>query len=272
MSLNFAVISPHPPIVIPEVGSDEDLEKVSSTILAMKKMANIFREAEIETMIVISPHSLIYPDRFSICGMKKLFGSFASFGAPDTVLEYQNDLELAEKIDSDANKNDIKSLLYDNDGEFYELDHGIMVPLYYISQQQETSLRIIPIAYSALDRAQHFAFGQVIRDIVKNFPQRVGIIASGDLSHRLIQGAPAGYSKGGKDFDQRIVEDLKKSNVEEIMLYDEEFVEEAGECGYHSILILLGALDGMNAKPEVLSYEGPFGVGYLVANYKLPEA
>ncbi|MBM2821240.1 MAG: Extradiol ring-cleavage dioxygenase class protein subunit [Candidatus Berkelbacteria bacterium] len=271
MSLNFASISPHPPIIIPGIGSNEDLHKVGGTITGLRKLANHFREAEIETLIVISPHTLTYPDRFNICGMKKLFGSFASFGAPDFMMEFNNDFDLAVEINSAADSHEINTLLYNNNGEFFEMDHGLMVPLYYISKIQETSLKILPIAFSNLDRYKHFTFGQVIGEIIKKYPSRVGVIASGDLSHRLIQGAPGGYSKIGIEFDKKIVADLKENKVQEILYYDEEFVEGAGECGYRSILILLGILDGLKIKPEVLSYEGPFGVGYLVANYKFPE-
>jgi AmmeMemoRadiSam system protein B len=269
MSLNFAAITPHPPIIIPGVGSTTDLQKVASTIAAMRKLANGFREAEIETLIIISPHMLIYPDSFNIAGMKKLFGTFAPFGAPDIMLEFSNDLELAHEINDLANSQEIKTLLYDNDGEFFELDHGILVPLYYLTIQQESALKILPLAYSNLDRAKHFAFGQIIGEAVKKHPSRVGVVASGDLSHRLIQGAPSGYSDAGKKFDQRLVDDLKNGNTGEIMLYDEDFLDDAGECGYRSILILEGILDGLNLKPEILSYEGPFGVGYLVANYPI---
>jgi len=42
-------------------------------------------------------------------------------------------------------------------------------------------------------------------------------------------------------------------------------VEEAGECGLRSFVIALGMLDGNSFKSEIISYEGPFGVGYLVA-------
>lgn len=269
MSLNFAAISPHPPIIVPGIGTPADLPKVASTIAAMRKLANIFREAEIETLLVISPHSLVYPDRFNIAGMKKLFGTFASFGAPDIMMEFSNDLDLARQINDSAIKEDLKTLLYDNSGEFFELDHGIMVPLYYFASQQESALKIVPLAYSNLDRAKHFTFGQIIAEVIKKYPARIGVIASGDLSHRLIQGAPGGYSGAGKDFDQKLVTDLKNSNTQEIMYYDEEFIEDAGECGYRSILILLGILDGLKIKPEILSYEGPFGVGYLVANYPI---
>lgn len=271
MSLNFAAISPHPPIIVPGIGSSQDSQKVAETVQAMRKLAKSFQEAEIDVLIVISPHMLIYSDRFNVCGMKKLFGSFAPFGAPDIIMEFTNDLELAREIDENSQKNNLKTLLYNNDGEFFEMDHGLMVPLNYLTGQQESALKVIPIAYSHVDRAQHFAFGQVLKDVLQKYPARTGLVASGDLSHRLIQGAPGGYSKAGKEFDKKIVEDLKNAKIQEIMYYDEDFIEDAGECGYRSILILLGALDGLDIKPEILSYEGPFGVGYLVANYKLPE-
>jgi len=269
MSLNFVAISPHPPIIVPGIGNNQDLQKVSSTVLAMKKLAAAFKEAEIETLIIISPHTLVYPDRFNICGMKKLFGTFASFGASDIMMEFANDLELAAQIDQTANKEGIKTLLYNNGGEFFEMDHGLMVPLYYLNSNPDSAFKVIPIAYSNLDRASHFSFGQIIRDVSQKYPRRVGLLASGDLSHRLIQGAPGGYAQAGKEFDKKLIQDLQAAKTKEIIYYDEDFVDDAGECGYHSILILLGLLDGLNLKPEILSYEGPFGVGYLVANYPI---
>ena len=265
MSLNFAAISPHPPIIIPEIGSKEDLQKVSQTIFGMRKLANHFREAEIDTLVVISPHSLIYPDRFNICGMKKLFGTFASFGTPDLMMEFSNDIDFAIELDTAAKKNSVETLLYNNDGEFYELDHGTMVPLYYLTQNQESPLKIVPVTYSDLPRADHFSFGQIIRDVAVKYNGRVGVLASGDLSHRLIQ------SPAGKEFDDKLIQNIRASDTKTILYYDEDFVEKAGECGYRSILILLGLLDGLKTKPEVISYEGPFGVGYLVANYILKD-
>ena len=62
--------------------------------------------------------------------------------------------------------------------------------------------------------------------------------------------------------------DAGKKDIKGILNLDLDFVEAAGECGLRSILILLGALDGLNWKPEILSYEAPFGVGYLVTNIK----
>jgi aromatic ring-opening dioxygenase LigB subunit len=265
MSLNFAAISPHPPIIVPGIGKDEDLAKAANTVFGMKKLGSAFKDAEIDTLIVISPHSLIYPDRFNVGGMKKLFGTFSQFGAPEIMMELQNDIDLAIEIDKAANKEGLKTLLYDNNGEFMELDHGLMVPLYYLRSQQETSFKVVPIAYSNLSKASHFAFGQVLRDVAKNYSGRVGVLASGDLSHQLIQ------NPEGKVFDKKLKKDLEENKAAEILQYDDGWLQDIGECGYRSILILLGVLDTIEAKCEILSYEGPFGVGYLVANFKLPE-
>ena len=264
MSLNFAGISPHPPIIIPEIGK-EDLSKVAKTVAALQKLANHLNKAEVETLIIISPHGLVYPDRFNISVMKKSFSTFAEFDEPNLVFEYKNDLELVDKILENAEKNNLAIMPFDNGGDFYEMDHGMMVPLYYLRREIETSLKIIPINYANLDRAQHFSFGQVLGETIRNYPGRVGILASGDLSHQLIQRPET------KKFDLKLIDDLKNNRIQDILYYDDEMVDNWSECGYRSILILLGALDTMKINPEILSYEGPFGVGYAVANFDLPE-
>jgi len=90
------------------------------------------------------------------------------------------------------------------------------------------------------------------------------VIASGDLSHRLSPSAPAGYSPKGEIFDNLLKELLSSKDTSGILNLDKELVEEAGECGLRSIMILLGILEKQNYKFKLLSYEAPFGVGYMV--------
>jgi len=268
--ITFAAITPHPPIIVPEVGGKET-KKVRKTIEALKKLSVKLNQAEPETIIIISPHGLIYPDRMNVCGIAELTGDFSQFGAPDVKFKLKNDLEFASYIDQKANKESIETLLYDNGNgdRNFELDHGILVPLYWLSKNLENSFKLIPIAYSFQDRLQHFAFGQIIGEICAQEKKSIALIASGDLSHRLVPGAPAGYSQIGKEFDETLINLIKKNDVRGILELDEDFIEEAGECGYRSILILLGAIEKLKYQPKILSYEGPFGVGYLVANFEL---
>jgi aromatic ring-opening dioxygenase LigB subunit len=91
------------------------------------------------------------------------------------------------------------------------------------------------------------------------------------MSHRLKEDGPYGLHPSGPKFDQKFIELLKKKDITGILDLDLDFLEEAGECGLRSFCMLLGALEGtkINWQPEILSYEGPFGVGYLVANLKI---
>lgn len=53
--------------------------------------------------------------------------------------------------------------------------------------------------------------------------------------------------------------------MEDIISFDLKLSEKAGECGLRSFMIMAGVLDNYKIKPEILSYEGPFGVGYCTA-------
>jgi AmmeMemoRadiSam system protein A len=48
---------------------------------------------------------------------------------------------------------------------------------------------------------------------------------------------------------------------------DPGFIEEAAECGLRPLAVLLGAVRDTGLASRVLSYEGPFGVGYPVVAF-----
>jgi len=271
--LVFAAITPHPPIIIPGIGSPKDLKLAKNTISAMEKLSQKISEAKPDTVIIISPHAAVHSDRFAIYASPHFYGNFGQFNAPSISQRFDNNLFLAEKIRKKADEAGIGAFLFgDPESDHFELDHGEMVPMYYLGKGLPNDTKVIPIAYSYLDRAQHYAFGQVMQEVADSpefADERIAIIASGDLSHRLTPDTDNGYNNAGKDFDKQLVEFISQDKVRDIIEMDEEFIEEAGECGFRSILVLLGALEACKYQPEVLSYEGPFGVGYLVANFEL---
>ncbi|MCD6194742.1 AmmeMemoRadiSam system protein B [bacterium] len=256
-----AVISPHPPIIIPEVGGEET-RRVKKTISALKKLNQKFKKLKPETIIIVTPHGLIYPDSFNVCAMPFLRGSLAHFGA-QMEKTYQNDLELVYALNQEAQKADIPIVPYDNGKEAYEIDHGVLVPLYYLAEGLK--VKVVPITYSYLSVPKHFSFGQLLGEVVGKTEKKVAFVASGDLSHRL-KYSQYGYVREGKIFDKKIIEFLKKGNTKGILSLDENLIESAGECGYRSIAIMLGLLDQRKWQGKILSYEAPFGIGYLVAD------
>ena len=95
--------------------------------------------------------------------------------------------------------------------------------------------------------------------------RRVAFIASGDLSHRLKPQAPAGYNPDAHIFDEQVVDALRSNAPQRIVDIDYNLRRLAGECGFRSMLVAIGASSELPPSCEVLSYEAPFGVGYLVA-------
>ncbi len=261
--LNFASITPHPPIIIPTIGKERDLELVKNTILAMEKLREIFEKADSEILLIVSPHSPINFHKPTFLKSENFYGNFLMFGDFSTQLSFEGDLKFLEKIEKEFEKEKIE-ISFEN---LSELDHGVLVPLYYLSKNKKP--KIVPFSYSMLDPKINFKYGKVLANVIKKDKRKIGFVASGDLSHRLTIDAPAGYSPKGLEFDRKIVEFLEKKDIKSILNMDDDFVEEAGECGLRSIAILLGVLSelkNLNFDFQTLSYEGPFGVGYLVAN------
>lgn len=264
----FAGIVPHPPLLLPEIGRGDE-EKIAKTKEAFSNLALALAENEPDTIIFISPHMVHYPHLFNICGMTELVGNFDNYGFTDYFWTGENDLELANEIADKAEDEGLPAILYNNGEDQYQIDHSIMVPLHFLKKELDYNYKILPIGYSVGSRAEHFSFGQLIAQVCqKKTSTRVAIIASGDLSHRLQHGTRETI-EAGKQFDEEIKNLIAKGDEYSIINIKEEILEKAGECGYRSILILLGVLSGKDYKPEVLSYEGPFGVGYMVANMNL---
>ena len=93
----------------------------------------------------------------------------------------------------------------------------------------------------------------------------VAVVASGDMSHRLQPGAPAGFHPRAKDFDGAFIECLRAGDYRKLLNFDPELHDLAAEDVVDSTLIAAAAVNWDAAGHEVLSYESPFGVGYGVA-------
>jgi len=262
--LSFASICPHPPIIIPEIGGTQ-IKKCQKTISAMKKLADSFNITKPDTVIVITPHNSIDPSRMTVLGNQVLSGDFGQFGHPEIFKKFNNDPTLIRQIKQAATTSSLPIRVLRTP----ELDHGVLVPLYYLCQNTTKLPKLAIIVYSLLDAKTHFAFGKIIGEIIKTSPDKIAVVASGDLSHRLTPEAPAGYSPRGQEFDKKIISLLTSNSVNGILCLDANLIEVAGECGLRSIIILLGVLSSFKYSPQILSYEGPFGVGYGVVNFNL---
>lgn len=258
--LCFSAITPHPPIMIPNVGGD-NLEKIPSTVTAMERLGDTLVKKKPDSLIIISPHGEILADAFTINLAPSFIAHFKNFGDFVTKMKFINDGVLAQVI-----KEEVTSpTSYVNEES---LDHGSAAPLFYLAKKRK-DLPIVSLGYSLLSYQEHFYFGTELQKIIDKTEKKIAVVASGDLSHRLIPGAPAGFSPQGNIFDEKLINLIKEKDIQGILNLDKHLIEEAGECGLRSILILLGVLNNTEYNPNILSYEGPFGVGYLVVNFEV---
>ncbi len=263
MSIEAAFIVPHPPLIVPQIGRGEE-KKVSATISAYQQAAEQIAEIKPETIIISSPHSVMYYDYFHISPGKSAEGSFADFRAPQVSFEEEYDAELVTEIEKLAGKSGIPA---GTKGERDStLDHGTMVPLYFIRQKYQGG-RIIRIGLSGLPLSVHYEFGRIIKKAVENTGRRAVYIASGDLSHKLKKYGPYGFAPEGPEYDRQLIDVCSRAALGELRRFDDELCEKAAECGHRSFVIMSGALDGVQVRSEVLSHEDITGVGYGVCTF-----
>lgn len=199
----FAAISPHPPIILPSVGSEDDRLQVKKTIESLKHLGKKLKETQPDSIIISAPHP----------------------------------------------------------------DWGFNVPLFFLAKDFKGEIKTYLVGLETPEF--YFEEGKkVYKDL--GGKKKHALIASGDMSHCLKEEGPYGFHPDGPKFDKALIGFLKKKDMESIFKLDDMYPE-AGECGLRSFCFLLGILEtsGIDWQPEILSYEGPFGVGYLVVNFKL---
>ena len=258
-SLVFTGIVPHPPIMVPEVGRDA-IAEVRNSIDAMADLTRRIIESEAETVVLISPHAPLEQSAFVAYDGPQLYGDFANFRAPTATAHAELDEELLNEITREAAAHELIVMRIRG----FDLDHGTAVPLYFL-QRNGWNGRVVALGYTFLSKEDHLRFGKCVRAAIEKLGRRVAFIASGDLSHRLKPGAPAGYNREAHLFDEEVVAAIRTCQIDRIIDIDQDLRRTAGECGYRSMLVAIGVAEGTDSNCEVINYEAPFGVGYLVA-------
>ncbi|MGC7872826.1 AmmeMemoRadiSam system protein A [Desulfosporosinus sp. SYSU MS00001] len=248
MGLVYSIFVPHPPIVVPEIGGGEE-HKCQSTLDAYREISRRVVSTDIGTVILVSPHAPLTKEGITLHTEERIQGNFAQFGVRSLNFSWSNDQDLATEF-----QQHLKGVIPINE----PLDHGALVPLYFL-QEAGWKGKVVLVGMP-LEHPEEY--GQQIGQILEKVQGRFALIASGDLSHRLKEDGPYGFDSAGPEFDQAIFRGLQR-DVKKLSDLPPGLVERAGECGYRSLRLALAAKEGA---PEVLSYEGPFGVGYLVAD------
>ena len=255
----FAGLMPHAPILVPSVGK-ENLARVDHTVRAMTEIARRALAAQPDTVLLISPHSPRRPGAFGIWLTPRLRGTFEQFGSAEDRVDLPLDRAAAERLELEAAQRGLRTWRIGGG----ELDHGATVPLSYLAvagwQGPTVVVSLHEPGEGGLDE-----LGAAIAATAQGLHRRLAVIASGDMSHRLTQSAPCGFHPNGSRFDEAFIARLRSGARDAILRIDPALVDMAAEDVVDSTRVALSAVGGAADGRAVVSYEGPFGVGYGVA-------
>jgi MEMO1 family protein len=261
----YACIAPHPPILVHEVGRGREHE-THRTIEALQQVAQDMAAHRPETVLIFSPHGPVDARAVGILTSPIANATLARWDAPDVRFRYDNDLDAVALVREEAARAGLPltAIEHWDDGMAAGLDWGCTVPLYYL-RPGVGDAKLVPLAPSFLSPQKHYAMGEAIGRALERLGKRTVIICSADLSHSLAPSAPGGYDPTGLEFDEKFQQAIEDWDVSWVLEATLEFRRRAAEDAIPQMAMLMGALSHLRVRPRVLSYEGPFGVGYLVA-------
>ncbi|EGK57880.1 hypothetical protein HMPREF9081_2050 [Centipeda periodontii DSM 2778] len=265
MSILAAYAVPHPPLIIPTIGQGREGE-IAATVRAYHETMRAAAEMRPDTVVIISPHATAYDDFFHISPGAGAEGNFAAFGHPEISIGIEYDEEFVRALSSTASEKNIPA------GTLGEknpaLDHGTMIPLFFLSEYLgDAPTKFVRIGIAGLPAHTHALLGQAIAAAAERLGRRTICIASGDLSHRLMEGGANGFAPEGAEFDELCTAFMKTGDFLSLLQIPGSFAEAAGHCGLNGLWVLAGALDRAATDAKLHSYEAPFGVGYAVASF-----
>ncbi len=267
MNYMGTVFMPHPPIAVPEVGKGQE-EKISDTIEGFIKGTKEIAKWNPDVIVLVSPHGNAFSDSLSVIDVETLSGSLSRFGfsKPYNKKIYK---ELKKPLQNKWLKEgtphifigELESKQYRLD---LQLDHGALVPIYYIDKELQ-DYKLVHITPGFISPLELYNAGKLMTEVLEELDVKYAVVASADLSHCLKDSGPYEYHPDGKKFDSKIKEHFENNEPERIFDIPAKIINNAGQCGYGSYSFALGMSNKFETEIEVFSYEGTFGVGYLNA-------
>lgn len=262
MAWLWAALMPHPPILIPEIGCGKQ-KCAEATILGIKKIIDrLYGGGQSPSLVpdrllVLSPHQPYASSMLYANSASTMSGSFAPFGAGNVRLTMKNSPDVFANL-----VRHIEQFIpvAQKPSEDVTHDHGTLVPLYFFHKSWQKLPEVYCFNPIGLSLQQAEKLGEILAQYDDGATW--GFVGSGDLSHRLTQDAPGGYNQAGKIFDKAVLSALMQGSTKPLLSLSAQEMHSAGECGCKSVCALLG----LTGEPvEIMSYEGPFGVGYCTA-------
>ena len=266
MPVISGLLVPHPPLIFPEVGQGREND-IADTVEAYKTVAKEIAAVSPDVIVVVSPHSNMFSDYIHISPGPGAEGDMRSFGVSGVKIKAEYDSEFVEALSLGCAAEDLRA---GTTGERNRaLDHATSIPVRFINDAYGdfTYPKYVRVGISEMPLEEHYRLGQLIAEVSEQLGRKAVVIASGDLSHKLSDDGPYGFSEYGVEFDRIICDVCYDAEFSKLLEMDSALCIGAGECGHRPFVVMAGALDRKAVDSKLYSYECPFGVGYAVASF-----
>jgi 3,4-dihydroxyphenylacetate 2,3-dioxygenase len=155
--------------------------------------------------------------------------------------DYPGDYELAARLIA-RGKADGRQCVLANDVH-YPLDYGTVMPMVcYLDPPQRLAIVPVSVCLSA-DLDEAFAWGRSLAQVSRESGKRVGFVASGSVSHKLVRGPEKGPLPSDEELDHRLARLLADGEYDALWRWLPEYARAAQpEMGGRHLAMLLGAL------------------------------
>jgi aromatic ring-opening dioxygenase catalytic subunit (LigB family) len=177
--------------------------------------------------------------------------------------------------DSDLSRRMISGIMQGSDvayAEEWKFDHGIMVPLHFLTPRYD--LPVIPVNINCqgppltpLHRA--WTFGESIRDAADALPERIALVGTGGISHWP---ATPDSGKINEAWDRDFLDRWCRNERSRLLDYDDVTIyADAGQGGFEIRTFITVAAAARGAQGTVAFYAPIpiFAVGCTVATYEI---
>ena len=278
--LVFACIAPHGSLIIPLLG-EKGAEKGLATRKAMEELGRRVADIKPETLVIVTPHGHRIDGNFSLLNNRRVQGTLGAEkegNGNSFTLTFEVDRELNTAIIEESRALGVPvARVYfavADDPEYHmPLDWGALVPLWFLGAPLNPQPRVV---IACPDRGnmpwELFApFGMAIRKAAESLNRPIAFIASADLGHAHDKDGPYGYDIASQQFDTDLMDAVKSQDLARLPEFDLDWLKRASTDSYGQILNLHGAIEGLNFKGELLSYEVPTYFGMMCVAYESPK-
>ena len=265
----MAGIAPHGGIVIEELCAPDQLQLAAKTRAAMEELRRRFAAASPQVVVVMTPHSVHVGQSFAVVTSAKVAGEVDEEGRKVS-LECRVDRELAVGVLSALNEVGVPTLPVsfggnDPDAAVFPLDWGALIPLWFLGGRFNPPLPVVIVSpCRELQPADHVRAGSAIARACEESGKQVALVASADHGHAHREDGPYGFDPAAKEYDDMVVDAIKRNALGDLEFVDPGLVERAKADSWWQLLMLHGAL-GSGWSSQLLSYECPTYFGMVVA-------